>query len=490
MPTRPPDLRRNTLINLGGSLVPVLVSLVTVPLYLELIGEARYGVLALSWLFLGYMGVASLGLGRACAHALASRPHESPRERARILWTGAGTAAVFGIAGGIVALVAGQFVLLDLVSMPAELRAELDRAFAWIAVAVPFVCVGLVCVGALEGLERFGLVNVLEVGAVLGFQVGPLIVAAVHGPELGALIAAATVVPVVATLVGLVVCTRTVAPGRPSFAPRLVVPLLRYGGWVSVSSVVSPLLTVLDRFVIGALVGARAVTYYTIPYNVVTRLIVIPISLSRSLFPRLASLGDDAAGAVAREATAALTAVMTPLVILAVVALEPFLRIWLGASFADAAAPAGAILLVCVWINALNFVPYVYLQARGRPDLPAKFHLAEIVPYVVGLLVAVEAGGIEGAAAAWTIRVAVDGALLFAAARTALRGVPARVGIGGALVVAGWSITTLALDALVLWAVAAVLLVAASVWGWRTAPGPLRRLGLPNDGAVDEATAP
>jgi len=76
-------------------------------------------------------------------------------------------------------------------------------------------------------------------------------------------------------------------------------------------------------------------------------------------------------------------------------------------------APVAVILLVGIWMNALAFLPYSYLQAQGRPDLPARLHLLEVLPYLAFLWWAIGAWGIQGAALAWTLRVSVDSILLF-----------------------------------------------------------------------------
>ena len=47
-------------------------------------------------------------------------------------------------------------------------------------------------------------------------------------------------------------------------------------------------MVVLDRFVIGAMVGANAVTYYTVPFQLAERSTVLPAALTSALFPRFA----------------------------------------------------------------------------------------------------------------------------------------------------------------------------------------------------------
>jgi len=111
--------------------------------------------------------------------------------------------------------------------------------------------------------------------------------------------------------------------------------LASLGGWVVVSTVVSPILVYLDRFLIGSLVTMSAVAYYIAPYEVVARLWVFPGSLGATLFPAFSSLAphDRAArlGFLLSRTFKWLLLGVGPVVAILVAFARDFLQLWLVA---------------------------------------------------------------------------------------------------------------------------------------------------------------
>jgi len=62
-------MKKNFFFNLVGMALPIVSSLVTVPIYIHHMGVERYGVLSVVWILLGYLGFLDFGLSRAGACA-------------------------------------------------------------------------------------------------------------------------------------------------------------------------------------------------------------------------------------------------------------------------------------------------------------------------------------------------------------------------------------------------------------------------------------
>ena len=408
------SVARHTAYNFAGAVVPLAVSLVTVPLYLKVIGLERYGLLAIFWTLLGFLGFLSLGMGPAVTQRLATMAQATDRDRSQLVWTALGVNLAMAVAGSLLVIVLARFYFDRLSATPAGLQAEVEQAIPWLGLALPLSMTGGVLAGALQGRQRFGILNLINGASATGVAIVPLATAYFVGPRLPNL-AIATVCVNLAVLLMLAVASAKavplVKPVRPSTG--VIRELATYGGWMTGTTLLAPVVNVVDRFIIGALLGPAAVSAYVIPYNLVSRVVLLPASLHSAVLPRFAAADREEERRLQTITLKALIAVLTPVSVIAIAALAPFLRFWIGPQLASTAAPIEVILVVGFWIHGLGYISSTVVMGRGRPDLLMKLLLAYLIPYLALLYILVERIGAVGAAVAWSIKAACDPLLFF-----------------------------------------------------------------------------
>jgi O-antigen/teichoic acid export membrane protein len=471
------SIQRHSLYNLAGSLAPAVVTFFTVPAYLQLIGIERYGILVIVWAFLGYFNLFDLGLGRATSQLIATMWQADLRDRAEAFWTALMLNTVFGVVGGLVLWPVARLFFIGFFQVMEPLRLEVIDVIPWLAAAVPITTVSGVLAGALQGRERFLALNVSSVLGTMLFQLLPLAVAWLKGPQLIWLVLAAWLGRVAVLVVLFTQCYHYVPLNiGPSVKRALIKPLFQYGGWVTVSGIISPLLTTLDRFLIGSIVGSKAVTFYTVPFSLATQVAAFSGSLSNSLFPRFSIMSKEESHRLTYEAIRVLSVILTPVIIAGVLIMEPFLTWWIGSGFSRNAAYVGEIIALGLWFNGLACIPFARLQAHGRPDLVAKCHLAELIPYLVFLVFALHIWGVVGAALVWSLRVTIDTILLFWIGGDALVKLKSQVLPLLFLGLAAVAVFVFPLMTISRWVIGAVALFGGLLWSYWSAPDSVNKL--------------
>src|SRR5207302_9188310 len=123
--------------------------------------------------------------------------------------------------------------------------------------------------------------------------------------------------------------------GMPRLDLERMRKILGFGGWVTVTGLLTPLLNGFDRFIIGVASGAQAIAYYSVAYNFSMKFALIPGSVSRALFPAFSNQRTLEASALARDAVLGIAVVLTPVILVSIALVHPFFTLWLGADFAE-----------------------------------------------------------------------------------------------------------------------------------------------------------
>lgn len=473
------SISRNASYNLIGSIVPMVLALATVPLYLALVGADRYGVLAIAFLLLGYFGLFDLGLGRATTFRIAALKDAPPEARADVFWTAILVNIAMGAVGAAVLYFAADYFFAHVFKVDAALRPEIVESVPLLALSVPVATLTGTLTGALQARERFLQTNMISVLSTSLFQILPLIVAWAWGPRLGPLLAAALAARVVAIAVLWWSCHKIFTHGQPARTSRAEAKLLLgYGGWVTLTAMFGPILVIVDRFAIGAVLGAVAVTIYTVPFQLAQRVSVFPGALVGALFPRLPTASEAERIELTDKAVLVLLAALSAPILAAIYLIYPFFDLWIGRALGPQSAAVGVLIILGFWINAFAVVPYSWLQATGRPDLVTKILLIQIPPYLALLYFAMKQFGLIGSAAVFAIRCAADFVLMSLAARGRVTHGMLIGGIALLLLVATIATSLLDYRQPLWWLSGVALGLAVAAISWVVAPADLKARGL------------
>jgi O-antigen/teichoic acid export membrane protein len=424
--TRGRLLARNTLWNLLGSGAPALVALLALPILIRHIGVSRFGVLTIIWTVVGYFSVFDLGLGAALTRMVADRLGTGQKDEIpSLVWTS--LALMFGLSllGAVILAALSPMLVHSILKVPATLQPESLGAFLLLAGCLPFMITTTGLRGVLEAQQHFGVVNAIRIPTNAFTFVGPLAVLPFSN-NLVPVVAVLAAGRILAWMAYLMSCLKAMPELRTRFACARyhVGYVLRFGTWMTVSNVISPLMFYVDRILIGAMVSLAAVAYYATPFEVVSRLLTIPSALAGVLFPAFTvTFSQDrnrTAWLLLRGQKYIFLAIF-PVILVIVTLANDGLRVWLGAEFALNSTSVLRWLAAGVFLNSLAVLPWVLIQGAGRPDLTAKFHMIELALYLPILWFMVRNYGVRGAAMAWTGRVLLDTMFLLFAAQHFLR---------------------------------------------------------------------
>jgi len=413
------NLLESAAASLLGQVAPLVVALVTMPMVLEGLGEARFGILAIVWAVLGHFSMFDLGFGRAATRSAAAALGRGESGSVPGILGSACLAQLFlGVVGGGLVLMLAPWLaerVLQMEAGPEQTAVLVDAArasLALIGLSVPLVLLEGTLRGGLEAHQQFGRINAVKVPVSVAGLLVPL-----FGALLGAELATIVALLVAVRLVGLIGYRRQLArlAGLEGWALRPCKSALRelwaFGSWAAVSSAAGPALGYLERFLIGGMLSVSALAFYAVPMEALSRLLVLPSSLAAALFPALSE-----AAACSRERLASLyldpmrilLQLLLPLAIVGCALAELGLELWIGVEFAERSGTLTRVLIAVVLLNALSIVPFSVVQGLGRPSWKARLDLVELPLFGLAAWMLIGSHGLLGAALAKLLVTVID----------------------------------------------------------------------------------
>jgi len=411
-------INKNILWNILGATVPMLVGLLSIPYILENIGMERLGFLTLIWSFIGYFTIFDFGIGRALTHQIAKlRAKEEIDHIFGIIKFGLLLMILVGILGTL--FMASLVYIFDIswLNISEDFYGDVYNSTMLAIIAIPIVTLTVGLRGILEGFEEFKEISLLRIYLGIANFLLPAISIYYFGPSLTFIVIWLITARAVILVMHVILLNKKFDLGL-IFSSRIKIdskPILHFGMWMTISNIVSPLMVMVDRFIIPSFVGATVIAFYSIPVDFLLKFLILPAALATVLFPRITHVfNKDAVQArvLFYKSLKIVLLVMTPILLFTAIISYEALKFWLGYSFAENAHMVVKIISLGILFNSLAQIPYMFIQAVGGVKKTAIIHVTEFIFYIPSLLYFLSEYGIVGAAVTWLLRSLIDLLLL------------------------------------------------------------------------------
>lgn len=382
-------LGRNVVANMLSAIAGLSASIISVPVILDHIGTAGYGVWVLGLTLILYLSIADAGFGPAIQRWTAVGHGSGDRAApTRLLWTSVAIYMTIAVPAAIAfAALSGTFAALF--ADPGPLRENATEMFRLVSIALLLVLLTSAIGMVLSGLERFAAITLSSVlGA--GVQLTAILLLLSAGRGLQGLAEALIIQQAVVLLVRLVCLRDVLRAARPAILRRAELrEVIGFAGSLQVNALAGLINSQSDKIVVGLVATAAVVGELGIASQLVDagRLLVIA-ALAPIVSALAVSVGTGDIERLRRQFAwmhRTWLYVIGGGTVIAMGALYPLVDGWIGGH--SEAIVLGLILTLGNGISLCTGTGIAYLRAVGRPQLEARlgpvivgFNLAFTIP--------------------------------------------------------------------------------------------------------------
>lgn len=406
------SLIKNSSWNIVGYAIPAIFAIPALGFIARSLGTELFGVFTLALAIVGYASIFDAGLTRAVTREIALCTNGEENKKNIISTSSCCLLILGGIGALIIFLLSFHVVKIFNISMGIE--KDISDGIKLLSIAIPIFLFNQLWLSILEGEENFRVSNIQKMIGNSFIAISPVIFVLIDKTFSSAIMGV-----IVGRLISLFISfyfNRTlIIKSGLSFKYNIFSRLINFGGWLTVSNILNPIMTVADRFILSNVLGAAHVAMYTAPSEGVSRLSIIPAALSRAMFPRLSRMENVLDRNRSQwQAYKIIFMILFPIVTIGLIYSKSIMGLWMGDEFGNSIAPdVLRVLLIGFFFNAIAHIPYTNIQSLGYSKVTVLIHCLEVVPYFFIFYLLIEKYGVIGAAIAWSLRTSCDFIILF-----------------------------------------------------------------------------
>jgi O-antigen/teichoic acid export membrane protein len=371
----------NAVFNTLPWAVSAILGIVFTPYIVNGFGVEAYGVLSIVLAIVGYLSFLDLNLGQAVVKYVAEYQGEGTLAKVNeVIGTTISLFLAIGITGGVALLLSADLISTRFLKIDPHLILAARSVISIGAVGLLATLLLSAITGAVNGLNRFDITGKMTVFSSIVISLGTVaLVKFGFGIEW---VVALNVATSLLAFGGLVYAAKRVLPGlsvKPVLRGKMTRRILRFGGYTVLSRLAYVINFQGDKVLVGVLLGASYVTFYTVPVTLTQRVMEVISRLAYVTFPLFSELQGrknldqirDLYLSASRIILFFATAIALPLLIFG----NRFLAAWMGPEFERNAGLVVQLSTAALYLMAMSQVPSLVLNGLGHVRITGLFSL-------------------------------------------------------------------------------------------------------------------
>jgi O-antigen/teichoic acid export membrane protein len=388
------------------------MSLAFVPLYVRYLGIESYGLIGLYASLQVWLGLLDMGMKPTLSREIAR--HSASSTDTQTIWDLMRSVEVISI---LVALLVSlsvwscsHWLATEWVNAQKLPTSTVVHAFALMGLVAALQFIEGIYTSCLNGLQRQVSLNVITSAMATLRGLGAVGVLVWVSPSVVAFFVWQGAISAFSALLCGVMVYRSMvpSPSSPRFSMRPLLDVWRYAAGMLGISLLSLLLTQVDKVLLSRLLSLEDFGYYVFAGLVSGALYALTSPISLAYFPKFVGVVEkgDASRLIGlfHQASQLVSVVVGSAAVVLIVFGDRILTLWTNDPLMVVQVyPLMKIVLLGTLLNVLMWVPYQLQLAHGWTSLVIKINLAAVVILVPCILIAVPIYGSIGAAWIWVV---------------------------------------------------------------------------------------
>ena len=395
---------KNSILNISGQFVPLLVTFFTIPYIIRHLGMGRFGVFVIVRTIIDYFSVFDCGLGTATTKFIADAlGKDNKSDISKVYWTSVFLIFCLGVIGVCLFCIFVPALSARFFIVSSNLLPEMSAIAIIASPIILFLLLKSIFIGTAQAYQRFDIVNIITIPNIICSALAPVLVL-FKGGGLKEIIIWLVIVEFIFTMIWYLVSLRIIPErkfrGFLAFAPFKEIVI--FGFWLLVQRIMNWIQFNAHTIIIGMLISVSMVGYYSVPYSLATKIGLIGAGIAPVIFPA-ASLFDGVSQEKTKRLFHASLKYMMVLYglgcLLLLVFAKEILILWVGNDFIKSVFVT-QLLAVSIFLGGISWIFSIFIQINN-PRFLSLFSSITVPCYLFVLWFLTKKFSFNGCGYAW-----------------------------------------------------------------------------------------